>query len=117
MPLLHAEFGLSAANVIDSQLAFMLHLLHSLKQKRVPAATSCCLQDLPLLRSEFGLSAANVIDSQLAFMLLEAVQQQQGLHVRGRPQLRRRLEVLLAAYGLAHPNKMEVVAMTKSTPM
>ncbi|WIA28442.1 hypothetical protein OEZ86_010986 [Tetradesmus obliquus] len=74
-------------------------------------------QDLPLLRSEFGLSAANVIDSQLAFMLLEAVQQQQGLHVRGRPQLRRRLEVLLAAYGLAHPNKMEVVAMTKSTPM
>ncbi|WIA08380.1 hypothetical protein OEZ85_007819 [Tetradesmus obliquus] len=74
-------------------------------------------QDLPLLHSEFGLSAANVIDSQLAFMLLEAVQQQQGLHVRGRPQLRRRLEVLLAAYGLAHPNKMEVVAMTKSTPM
>jgi hypothetical protein len=75
------------------------------------------MQDLPQLHAEFGLSVVNVIDTQLCFMMLEAVRQQQGLRMHGRPLLRRRLEVLLGAYGLSHPNKMEVVALSKATPM
>jgi hypothetical protein len=88
------------------------HLLLTL-----PFACTSCLQDMPLLQAEFGLSAANVIDTQLCFMMLQAVRQQQGLIVKGRPLLRRRLEVLLAAYGLSHPNKMDVVALSRANPM
>jgi hypothetical protein len=80
---------------------------------------ACALfpQDLPLLQAEFGLSPASVIDTQLCYMMLEAVRQQQGLHVKGRQLMRRRLEVLLGAYGLSHPNKMDIVALSRANPM
>jgi hypothetical protein len=72
---------------------------------------------LPLLQGEFGLSPANVIDTQLCYMMLEAVRQQAGLHVRGRQLMRRKLQVLLGAYGLSHPNKMDVVTLSRGNPM
>ncbi|KAF6264404.1 hypothetical protein COO60DRAFT_1457557 [Scenedesmus sp. NREL 46B-D3] len=74
------------------------------------------LQDLPLLQSQFGLSAVNAIDTQLCYIALNAARQRQGLHVQGRPLMRRKLEGLLGAYGLFHPNKMDV-AVTAPRPL
>ncbi|KAF6251753.1 hypothetical protein COO60DRAFT_1644678 [Scenedesmus sp. NREL 46B-D3] len=54
-------------------------------------------QDLPLLQSQFGLSAVNAIDTQLCYIALDAARQRQGLHVQGRPLMRRKLRLWLTA--------------------
>lgn len=76
----------------------------------------CChlLQDLPQLSLLYGLNVSSFIDTQLCFMLLEAVRS--GGSVKGALQ-RTRLEVLLASYGLEHPNKMEVVEQMRANMM
>lgn len=85
---------------------------------QVKACLCACLclsvQDMPRLQSEFGIAAHSVVDTQLCYMMLELVQRQQGLHVPGKQLQRKRLEVLLSAYGLSHPNKKDIVMQTKT---